>query len=53
MHKSIPKIMAVTAYAMAGDREKYLLAGMDGYLSKPFKIEELIGEIKRVIRGGL
>lgn len=45
-----PRIIAVTAYAMAGDREKYLEAGMDGYLSKPFKIEDLIDEIRRVMR---
>jgi CheY-like chemotaxis protein len=50
MKKDAPKIIAVTAYAMAGDREKYLLAGMNGYLSKPFKIEELVGEIKRVMK---
>ncbi len=50
MKKDAPKIIAVTAYAMAGDREKYLLAGMDGYLSKLFNIEELVGEIKRVMK---
>lgn len=46
-----PKIIAVTAYAMAGDREKYLKAGMDGYISKPFKIEDLVSEIKKVMTG--
>ena len=47
-----PKIIAVTAYAMAEDRRKYLEAGMNGYLSKPFKIDELIAEIKRVMKKG-
>lgn len=38
-------IIATTANAMQGDRERYLSAGMDGYVSKPIRISELVAAL--------
>jgi len=47
---SIP-IIAMTALAMPGDRERFLSVGMDGYISKPIIREELHACIDRVLKG--
>jgi CheY-like chemotaxis protein len=42
-----PMIIAITAYALEGDRERCLKAGMDGYISKPVNLHELTDALGR------
>jgi CheY-like chemotaxis protein len=47
-HKSRISIVAMTAYAMSGDREKFLAAGMNDYISKPIGAAELLDLLRRL-----
>jgi CheY-like chemotaxis protein len=45
-NKTIP-IIAMTAHAMKGDKEKFLDAGMNDYISKPINVDEFMSIIKK------
>lgn len=47
--KNLP-IIAVTAFALKGDKERFIEAGMDGYVAKPIHAAELYKEIARVLQ---
>jgi len=44
-------VIALTAHALQGEKEQFLEAGFDGYVSKPLEFRELIVEMQRVLEG--
>ena len=44
-------VIALTAYALIGDQEKFLKMGFDGYLKKPFTTRELVKKLSRLVPG--
>ena len=44
-------VVALTAHAMKGDREKFIAAGFEGYIPKPISIHELPGQVRDYLRG--
>jgi CheY-like chemotaxis protein len=43
------KVIALTAYSLRGDKERFIDEGFDGYVSKPMAVSELVREMKRVV----
>lgn len=53
-HNGLPKstvIIAVTSYAMGGDKEKAMEAGADGYLEKPINPDTFVNQMRSIIDG--
>ena len=48
-HSVHTPVIALTAHAMLGDRERFLAAGADGYVTKPIQIDHLMNEIEMVL----
>jgi CheY-like chemotaxis protein len=48
----LPPIVAMTAYAMKEDRERFLAVGMDDYLAKPIRAQQLIHMVSKWVHDG-
>jgi len=47
-HIDIP-VIALTSYAMKGDRDRFLAAGFDGYISKPLDVTDFIDKLNKLL----
>jgi len=45
-------VIALTAHAMRGDRERFLAGGCDGYISKPISVKDFIGSVRGFLTSG-
>jgi two-component system cell cycle response regulator DivK len=49
-HRAL-RVLALTAHAMSGDRERAVQAGFDGYITKPIDIREFPEQVQRALAG--
>lgn len=49
-HRAL-RVLALTAHAMSGDRERALQAGFDGYITKPIEIRSFPDQVRRALDG--
>jgi CheY-like chemotaxis protein/HPt (histidine-containing phosphotransfer) domain-containing protein len=47
--KSLPTIVAMTAYSMREDRERFISQGLDDYIAKPIRAQSLVAKVKEIV----